>query len=286
MATSEMHKIGQIIGNALELALTPVLSAAAAQRNLYLDVRGDRPARPGKKITWIDLNDNKHDLDFVMEKGGSKTKIGEPAAFIEVAWRRYTKHSKNKAGEIVNALLPLRASFSNTRPFTAAIVAGAWTVGGLTEMTSQSIPVLHFPLESVIKAFATEGIDIDFDEKTPDEYARQQIDKWESLPDSKQKAIGRRLVDANRNRVATFLGQMANHLDRTLTTVRVFPLYGEPQIYSSIPNAINSIKDITDSNTGPLVKIDVQLAYSNGDKIEATFKHQLDAIAFLARQMD
>lgn len=53
------------------------------------------------------MNGNAHDLDFVLERGGSDDKIGMPAAFIETAWRRYTKHYRNNAQEIQGALEPL-----------------------------------------------------------------------------------------------------------------------------------------------------------------------------------
>ena len=43
---------------------------------------------------------NVHDLDYVFEQGGTEATIGQPKAFIEIAWRRYTKHSRNKAQEI------------------------------------------------------------------------------------------------------------------------------------------------------------------------------------------
>lgn len=43
---------------------------------LYLDKKGFRSARSGKKVTWVDKFGNNHDLDYVLEKDGSETKIG------------------------------------------------------------------------------------------------------------------------------------------------------------------------------------------------------------------
>jgi hypothetical protein len=71
-----------------------------------LDKQGDRLCRPGKRCTWLDLNKNKHDLDLVLERGRSADKPGIPAAFIETAWRRYTKHSRNKAPRNTGAIVP------------------------------------------------------------------------------------------------------------------------------------------------------------------------------------
>jgi hypothetical protein len=74
MAESLSHKFGQIIGDLLELALQPNLEKFAKKHKLYLDKLGTRKARTGKKVTWKDENGNKHDLDFVIERGGTENK--------------------------------------------------------------------------------------------------------------------------------------------------------------------------------------------------------------------
>jgi hypothetical protein len=73
------------------------------------DKKGPRPKVRGKKrkVAWTDSEGNVHDLDYVFEMNGTRDTMGEPVAFIELAWRRYTKHSRNKAGEIEAALVPL-----------------------------------------------------------------------------------------------------------------------------------------------------------------------------------
>src|SRR5437870_2375154 len=134
MAKSPAHAFGQIIGDVLEVAIEPVLSQFAQEKGLYLDKKGSRPARRGVKVSWTDLSGNVHDLDFVLEKDGSLTKIGIPVAFIETAWRSYTKHSRNKAQEIQGAIMPLAATYQNSAPFIAAILAGVFTQGALTQL--------------------------------------------------------------------------------------------------------------------------------------------------------
>lgn len=114
MAISPSHKLGQIIGYAMEEAFFEMLLPLAGEFSLYVDRQGPRnPARKGKFVTWVDDNKNKHNLDFVLERGGSVEVVGAPVAFIESAWRRYTKHSVNKAGEIANALVPLRRTYKS-----------------------------------------------------------------------------------------------------------------------------------------------------------------------------
>lgn len=99
MADSPSHKLGQIIGNVLQEAIESPIRQLAAKHSLYIDRAGPRPCRSGKKVSWEDRFGNSHDLDYVVERGGSDDKRGTPLAFVEVAWRRYTKHSRNKAQE-------------------------------------------------------------------------------------------------------------------------------------------------------------------------------------------
>lgn len=94
MGQSPGHRFGQIIGDTLEAGIRPLLAEFARTHGLYLDGKGARACRSGKKCSWVDLNGNAHDLDFVLERGGTAEKIGMPAAFIETAWRRYTKQSQ------------------------------------------------------------------------------------------------------------------------------------------------------------------------------------------------
>jgi len=108
MAQSPSHRFGQMICNLYEAVTRAGLQAFCAPRGLYLDVPGDRPGvRRGRKIRWTDRYGNEHDLDFVIERGGSAEKKGKPVAFIEAAWRRYTKHSRNKVQEIQGAIFCL-----------------------------------------------------------------------------------------------------------------------------------------------------------------------------------
>ena len=91
------HRFGQLIGDLLEEVIQTILDEFCVYHNLFLDAKGTRgEARKGKKVTWVDKYGNSHDLDFVIEKDGSANKQGRPVAFIETAWRRYTKKTKTE----------------------------------------------------------------------------------------------------------------------------------------------------------------------------------------------
>ena len=145
MAKSPSHKFGQIIGNLLEEITFPLLSEFSSKRNLYLDRQGKRgKARSGKKVQWQDKYGNIHDLDFVIELGGTKDKKGKPVAFIEAAWRRYTKHSRNKAQEIQGAVLPIADRHEWDIPFLGAIIAGQLSLFPLRNKILLKIGLLMF----------------------------------------------------------------------------------------------------------------------------------------------
>ncbi|MGE0083866.1 MAG: hypothetical protein AB7S75_05540 [Desulfococcaceae bacterium] len=148
MAESLSHKFGQIIGDLLELAIQPHLENFSKGHNLFLDKKGERKARAGKKVSWTDGKNNKHDLDFVLERHGTENEIGVPVAFIESAWRRYTKHSRNKAQEIQGAIVPLTEKYKNSSPFVGVVLAGVFTEGSLTQLKSLGFGVLYFPYDT------------------------------------------------------------------------------------------------------------------------------------------
>jgi hypothetical protein len=143
MAESPSHKFGQIIGDLLERMLHAPLKAIADKHDLYLDYKHPRPARGNKvKVAWRDSKGNSHDLDYVLEHGGTEAVIGTPKGFIETAWRRYTKHSRNKAQEMQGAIIPLAETYSDYNPFLGAVLAGVFTEGSLQQLRSHGFALL------------------------------------------------------------------------------------------------------------------------------------------------
>ena len=165
MADSPAHKLGQIIGDELEAATRQSLQEIADEFTLYLDYKHARPARDGrKKVAWKDSYRNVHDLDYVLEEGGSEEMIGQPRAFVEIAWRRYTKHSRNKAQEIQGAILPLAKTYRQHSPFLGAVLAGDFTEGSLDQLRSHKFHLAYVAYEEVVRAFKEVGVDVSSDE--------------------------------------------------------------------------------------------------------------------------
>jgi hypothetical protein len=280
MAESPAHKFGQIIGDLLELALKPHLQKFARKHKLYLDKKGERKARSGKKVSWTDANNNKHDLDFVLERGGTENKIGVPVAFIESAWRRYTKHSRNKAQEIQSAVLPLATKYKSSSPFVGVILAGEFTQGALTQLKSLGFGVLYFPYDSVVKAYAKFGIDASSDEKTAEADFRKKIDSWNKLPNKED--VAKELLKLNKKSVDEFLNSLSDSVSRFIERIIILPLHGQENISNSVTEAIDFLKKYSEDKPKlPLGKYEIIIKYNTGDRIEASFKDKKDSIKFL-----
>lgn len=286
MAKSPSHALGQIIGYAMEQAFFTMLQPIAAEFDLFLDRQGPREAREKKKkVTWVDENGNKHDLDFVLERSGTESTLGKPVAFIESAWRRYTKHSVNKAAEISQALVPLRRTHHVHRPFLGALVAGEWTEGGIKQMESQGVAVLYLPRQMLIDAFSSANIDLDFDEGTKLEHLALQVEKWSKLDNAAKNGV---LIDLQTRAArifATFSERLRQHLSRTVEEVQILHLRGNALTADSVPEALEILSGIDSAETSTVDltvhRFEIAIRYSNDDQVQATFSSIQDAIIWL-----
>ncbi|MCE5328586.1 MAG: hypothetical protein LLG01_19455 [Planctomycetaceae bacterium] len=284
MAGSPAHQWGQIIGQVLEAAVLPVLETFAKEHRLYLDKAGDRPCRKGLICTWTDINGNSHDLDFVLERGGSPERVGTPVAFIETAWRRYTKHSRNKAQEVQGAILPLAETYRHAAPFKGAILAGLFTEGALSQMRSLGFTILFFPYETVVEAFARFDIDASSEEDTPDSLFRRKIKQYSFLSAQQRTTLAAELMRLNRSGVKQFVHALTAAISRRIEAIHVLPLHGQAERLSNPDEAIAFIRGYCDSadQERPIQRYEIRIVYNNGDAIDGRFVEKQEAIDFLA----
>lgn len=289
MAESPAHRFGQLIGELLESVVRPQLEDFCRNQGLYLDhQKRDRPARSGKKVSWTDQYGNAHDLDFVIEREGTDHQIGRPVAFIESAWRRYTKHSRNKAQEIQGAILPLAEKYRWNNPFLGTVLAGVFTEGSLDQLRSLGFQVLYFPYESLVVAFQSEEIDIAFDEGTPDHVFRQTTKRIENAPPEQMARIRTHLVAANQAAIDSFFVALRRRLGRHVTRVVVVPLYGRVNEFATIEDALLFLDGhMIYEGSGEFRKYEIRVEFSNGDKVEAFIEAKdkvKEFLDFVARQ--
>lgn len=283
MAESPTHRFGQIIGELLETAIRPVLETVAKKHRLYLDSKGPRSARGGKrKVVWVDGKGNAHDLDYVLESGGNEEAIGVPKAFIEIAWRRYTKHSRNKAQEIQGAVIPLAEHHKNSHPFLGVILAGVFTEASLNQLRSHGFQILYFPYESVVAAFASVGIDARFDEYTPDSNVLRKVRQYQKLAAAKRDRLACILRDQHKSEFEQFTSALEKSLSREVEFAYVLPLHGRTLTFTDIAAAIAFIEAFDESSADEIfARYEVGVRYSNGDEVRGQFENKKRAIVFL-----
>lgn len=285
MAISPSHKFGQIIGDALEEAVRPLLRKFAKEHGLYLDQKEPRPCRKGLKCSWTDLNGNSHDLDFVFERGGTPYKVGTPVAFIETAWRRYTKHSRNKAQEIQGAIEPLAQTYNHAGPFKGAILAGVFTDGALEQLRSLGFTVLFFSYDTVIEAFKRVGIDAFFGEDTSDEVCQSKIEQWDRLSAKRKAAASKALLEINHDSVDYFMELLTASIARQIERIIVLPLHGDAFEVTHIDEAVKFIEAYNENEppSSRFERYEIQIRFSNGNKVSGEFNDKASALEFLRK---
>jgi hypothetical protein len=266
------------------MAIEPLLSEFARKHGLYLDTKGARPARKGVKLTWKDHLGNSHDLDFVLERDGTAHEVGTPAAFIETAWRRYTKHSRNKAQEIQGAVLPLLETYQSSAPFIGAILAGVFTAGAIRQLKSNGFAVVYFSYESVAQAFDAVGIDARFHEGTPDSDIADKVAAWDALTPAQKQQVATALRTDNPNDVTQFMAVLERAINRQIETIRILALHGTIAEWVSVEDAIAFVLGYNESDkTRPIARYEVEILYSNGEIIRGQFTDKEATIQFLRR---
>jgi len=282
MGASPSHRFWQILGEVLEKAVEPIMATQAQKHRPYLDKKGFRACRKGAKLSWLDSNGNTHDLDFVLERGGSAEVQGAPAAFIEVAWRRYTKHSRAKAQEIQGAIMPLLERHSKAAPFFGVVLAGVFTEPALQQLRSLGFAVLFIPAASIVKAFARAGIDAAADEDTLDSQFKKQVRLYDALSVEKKASIAASLLEDHSEEVTQFTNAMEKVLSRQIDRILILPLHGKVIEFSSIEEALASIEGFDqDASVSEFVRYEIEVRYHNGNKLHGTVKDKEAASEFL-----
>jgi hypothetical protein len=242
-------------------------------KNYYLDWQRSRPARKGKKVSWHDKYGNQHDLDFVIEVGGTDEQLGQPIAFIESAWRRYTKHSKNKAQEIQAAILPLIELHHLSAPFYGAILAGDFTQSALEQLRNNGFVVVYIPYQDVVAAFREIAFDIAFDEETSDELYTEASQKLTSLSNLDKDNLKYALMRISQEEIDQFMDKLQNCLERDIEKIIVIPLFGKRYEFETINDVLRYLNTLDiDRPEGTFERFEVIVDYSNNDTIRATFQ--------------
>ena len=283
MAISQSHILGEFIGSFFEDLMKKPVREFAQKHGLYFDTVGQRKARGGKKLTWTDVHGSKHNLDFVLEKGGTEEVIGDPVAFIELAWRRYTKHSKNKAQEIAGAVNPICEKYKLSKPFKGAILSGQFTENALNQLKNDDFHVLYIPFEKLVNAFSTFGLDIDFDEDSKEADLKK---KYAAVSKRSNKAllenVREEILSSCDTEIKQFIDELEASYTRKIKSICILPLHGTRTEVVDVEKAIAFINGYTNISVNQKLEyIEVIVTYNNGSIIQCQFRTKAEAVSFL-----
>ena len=282
MATSPSHQLGEAIGDFFEFAVIQYLNPIVAAKGYDLDYRHPRPARGNKReVIGIDHNGNKHKLDIVVEKDGSESKFGTPRAFIEMAWRRYVKHSKNKVQEIAGAILPLVETYAKEMPFYAAVLAGEFTDNAIVQLRSQGFYVLHFNYAEICSLFETVGLSIRWEETTSEAELQYIADSFRALDDADSHQLLQAFFTTCKDRLEDLAAALCNALNTTVSEIVVVPMHGVAQKLDTIQDAVAFVVNYDESSKAPVLRYEMIVRYSNGDEYTMKCTNKAKAIQFL-----
>ncbi len=283
MAKSYAHMYGEIIGDFFELSMIRYLRPTVESLGFYLDYRHERPARDGQKeVRLVDAGGNKHKLDIVIEENGSEAVMGTPRAFIEMAWRRYSKHSKNKVQEISGAIVPLVEKYKKSAPFYSAVLSGEFTNNALDQLRSQGFTVCYIDLDKMEEVFSAFGMTIKWVENTPESLFKDIVTKYQKLSKKKQDELYNKFITVNKTELEKFKNALVLSLSRKLERVIIVPTHGLAVPFNTVEDACKFINGYDEQNTtAPVLYYEIIIRFNTQEEYSCKCKEKAKAIEFL-----
>lgn len=280
--SSAVHKLGELIGNFLENAMKKPLLEFTENLKLYLDSYGKRAVREKVKVQREDIYGCTHDLDFVIEKEGFDNKEGFPVAFIEIAWRAYKKHSKNKVQEIFGAINPIADKYRYIDPFKAVVLSGDFTDPSIRQLKQQNFEVVYIDKARMNEVFASNGLEINYDEETPLKEIKQMIKEMEKVLKNKDllENLKNSLYKECENDICELKKKMENKVTKKIKYVSEANLCGE-EVLLDVKSTKKFVKASGKSKDGKLQRTRISICYDNGDCLEYYFKTDEEKESFL-----
>ena len=270
---SSGHLLGQLIGDWWErYVIKPLLDDVAQGLQLFSDSRFvDRTCR-GDKIQWEDLLGNAVDYDFVLELGGTPDQRGTPVAFMESFWRRGARHSKDKARDDTNKLLPMLDTYPTAR-FAAIAACGEFTEPARDYVRSRNVNLFFVPKAHIIAAFSEYGLQIDYPDSASEDEKRviAQSLQDQFTPDI-CKAVASKLRDVVGHSSFT---SFALHVTSSLSahpqeiTIRQ-AIISEPKTFKTVQEASEFLKNPTFPQSSKDSSYTYSIVYSDGSEFFRT----------------
>lgn len=261
------HRLGQSVGGWWEeFFVLPLLTDAAQRLDLYLDSRFQKRTCRGEKPIWADADGNGVDYDFVLELDGSDAERGIPVGFIEVFWRRGSRHSKDKARDDTGKLRPMRETYPTAR-FLGIVAGGDFTQPAREYVKNQAVDLFCVQKHKIIEAFRTNDLVMDYHDKSAEGAKREIADRFEASfdLDAKQKVgetllslIGRSSLEAYSLGVVSAIAALPQELRFIYST------HSQPAVFETIPEATAFLDDPKFSTEGSTNSYQYEITYSDG----------------------
>jgi len=277
------HKIGQMVGDWFEeYFVLLLLDKVASELGLFLDSRFKKRKTRGEKIIWADAEGNEVDYDFVLELGGTEEKIGFPVAFFETFWRRGSRHSKDKARDDTNKLLPMKYTYPTVR-FLSIVAAGEFTNPAKEYVRSNGIELFYITKKNIIDAFNKNGLIIDYPDKASEEEKNKIFNTFDSNfnKTTKEKVqmslielLGEKTIDSYVSLIKLRLSSSPQQFSFVLKHSSL------PLVFDSIEDANDFIENGTIKMSNPSESFVYQVIYIDGTEFqkEVNTKEELKEI--------
>lgn len=226
MVVSAGHKLGQIVGDWWEQhVVLPILQDVANELDLFLDNRFVERTCRGGKILWPDSDGNAVDYDYVLELGGTVAEKGVPVAFLESFWRRGARHSKDKARDDTNKLLPMRSTYPTAR-FLAIAACGEFTEPARDYVRTREVELFYISKANIVKAFEKLDLIIDYPDSMPEGDKLKLVNKLDQAltVDAKIAAFEELKKTVGKSSFRAFQSNIASSLSAMPQEIRLFVL--------------------------------------------------------------
>lgn len=287
--SSAGHRLGQVIGDWWEIqVIYPILEQVANDLGLFLDNRIVQRKCRSEKIQWADTEGNLVDYDYVLELNGSSNKKGIPVAFLESFWRRGARHSKDKARDDTNKLLPMRDTYPTAR-FLAIAACGEFTEPAKDYVRSRNVELFFISKEKIIESFQTIGIEIDYPDSLSEKMKADLVSKIESKFSLENKMIAAENLKniAGKSSFTSFKQRIIGSLTATPQKIRICSLArSSPMVFESIEDAerfLNTEKPHF-PNRSEIAHYEYQVSFSDGSDF-ARELHSLDDVRNVNNQL-
>ena len=238
--SSAGHRLGQIVGDWWETqVIYPLLLEVAASLNLYLDNRVMQRECRSAKVQWADAEGNIVDYDYVLEIGGTKKTKGVPVAFLESFWRGGARHSKDKARDDANKLLPMRSTYATAR-FLAIAACGEFTEPAREYVRSREIDLFFVSKSNIVNSFSQLGLDIDYVDSSTEASKNKLVQNLEKkFTKTKQIQAAKLLREvAGESAFTAFKQKIIASLCATPQEIRIYVFQkSEPAIFKTLAEA-------------------------------------------------